>query len=106
MIATTLTGVRLLLVAPTAFAFARPDLIKPFLLLAFITVAIATDYFDGIAARRSGTASAAGQLFDHGTDFLFVTAGFAGAAYAGLVTPILPALITYLLPILAKKNCA
>ena len=48
---------------------------------------------DGRVARIRGTASASGQLFDHGTDFLFVTTALAGAALAGLVTPILPVLI-------------
>jgi hypothetical protein len=33
------------------------------------------------------------MLFDHSTDCLFVTGGLAGAAIAGAVTPILPALI-------------
>lgn len=93
MTANSLTFIRLLLAGPTALAFARPDLLMPYLLLVLIVVAIFTDYFDGVVARRNGTASAAGQLFDHSTDFLFVTAGFAGAAYAGLVTPLLPILI-------------
>jgi len=57
-------------------------------------VAIATDYADGKVARLTGTASPRGQLFDHGTDFVFVTAGLTGAAMAGLVTPVLPVLIT------------
>ena len=56
-------------------------------------MALATDYADGIVARRRGTASAGGQLFDHATDCLFVTAGLAGAALAGLVPPVLPVLI-------------
>jgi phosphatidylglycerophosphate synthase len=93
MTAHAITATRLLLVAPVALAFARPDLLGPWLLFILVWVAIATDYADGPVARLSGTASPGGQLFDHATDCLFVTAGLAGAAWSGLVTPILPVLI-------------
>ena len=92
--ANALTAVRLVLVLPTAWAFARPDFLPPPVLFVLVWVAIATDYGDGTVARLTGTASPRGQLFDHGTDFLFVTTGLAGAAVAGLVTPVLPVLIT------------
>ena len=88
-----LTSARLLLVAPVAVAFARPQFLDPSVVLVLLCVAIATDYWDGRVARMTDTASAKGQLFDHGTDFVFVTAPLAGAAMAGLVTPILPVLI-------------
>jgi phosphatidylglycerophosphate synthase len=88
-----LTATRLLLVVPVALAFARPDVVDPLVLFALLCVAIATDYFDGRVARMTGTASPKGQLFDHATDFMFVTTALAGAAVAGLVTPILPAMI-------------
>lgn len=88
-----LTALRLLLVAPVAVAFARPAFLDPSVLLVLLGVAIATDYWDGRVARMTETASARGQLFDHATDFVFVTAGLAGTARAGLVTPILPVLI-------------
>ena len=88
-----LTAARLLLVAPVAVAFARPQFLDPSVALVLLCVAIATDYWDGRVARMTDTASAKGQLFDHGTDFVFVTAALAGAAMAGLVTPILPVLI-------------
>jgi phosphatidylglycerophosphate synthase len=58
-------------------------------------LAIASDYLDGPLARRTGTASATGMLFDHTTDCFFVTTGLTGAAFAGAVTPILPALIPF-----------
>ena len=89
-----LTAVRLLLVAPVALAFARPAFLHPGVLVILLGAAIATDYWDGRVARVSGTASALGQLFDHATDFVFVTAALAGAAIAGSVTPMLPILIT------------
>ena len=91
--ANLLTGLRLLLAGPAALAFARPEFITPLLLLTLVGVAIATDFADGIVARRADTASARGQLFDHTTDFLFVTSGLAGAAVAGQVTAVLPIVI-------------
>ncbi len=92
--ANLLTSLRLMLVVPAAMAFARSEFISPTLLLALMSVAIATDFFDGIVARRTNTLTPRGQLFDHATDFLFVTCGLAGAAIAGQVTAALPILIT------------
>lgn len=91
--ANLLTGVRVLLIIPVAWAFADADLLAPLLLLSLILLAIITDCFDGIVARASGTASPGGQLFDHGTDFAFVTSGLAGLAYAGQINVFLPPLI-------------
>ena len=88
-----LTGLRLGLALPLAISFARPDFLSAWLVAVLLTVAIASDYFDGVVARRHGTASAEGQLFDHGTDCLFVTACLTGAALAGLVPLMLPVLI-------------
>ncbi len=93
MIANSLTGLRLVLVIPVAWGFAHPDTWPAWWLLALLLIAIATDMIDGVVARRSGTASPAGQLFDHGTDCLFVTAALAGAAYAGSVPWLLPLLV-------------
>ncbi len=89
----TLTIARLLLVAPVAVAFARPESLEPSVLVFLLCVAIATDYWDGQVARMKGRTSVKGQLFDHSTDFVFVTAALTGAAMAELVTPILPALV-------------
>jgi len=91
--ANLLTGLRLLLVVPAAMSFARTEFLSPLLLITLMSVAIATDFLDGIVARRRDTASARGQLFDHATDFLFVTSGLAGAAIAGQVVAALPVLI-------------
>ena len=88
------TGVRLMLSLPLAVAFARPDALGAGLVALLLGVAIATDYCDGFVARRQGTASPGGQLFDHGTDFLFVTTGLTGAAIADRVPLVLPILIT------------
>ncbi len=89
-----LTGVRLVVALPVAVAIARPDFLSAGLLVVLVCLAIATDYVDGVVARRQGTASAGGQLFDHGTDFLFVTTGLTGAALADVVPLVLPVLIT------------
>ncbi len=89
-----LTAVRLALVLPVALALARPTFLSGALLAGLLGVAIASDYFDGKVARRRGTASAGGQVFDHGTDWLFVTAGATGAGMAGLVPFALPVLVT------------
>lgn len=88
-----LTAVRLLLIVPVAATFAEPAFLPPNVLFILLCVAIATDYCDGRVARMTATASTKGQLFDHGTDFAFVTTALTGAAIAGLVTPILPVLI-------------
>ncbi len=93
MIANALTILRLLLALPVAFACANPELLPPSLLVTLVAVAVASDYFDGKLARRFGTASSGGMLFDHGADFLFVTSALFGAAVAGLVTVWLPVLI-------------
>jgi len=92
-VANALTAVRLALVIPVAAALARPELLAPGVVALLLGLAIASDYFDGPLARRMGKASARGMLFDHSTDCLFVTGGLAGAAVAGAITPILPALI-------------
>ena len=86
----TLTIARLLLVAPVAVAFARPESLEPSVLVFLLCVAIATDYWDGQVARMKGRTSVKGQLFDHSTDFVFVTAALTGAAMAELVTPVEP----------------
>lgn len=91
--ANLLTAIRLLLAIPVAWSFAVPAIFPPLWLALFLLVAIGSDYFDGIVARATNTASARGQLFDHGTDFVFVTAGLSGASIAGTVHPLLPLLI-------------
>ena len=88
--ANALTAVRLLLAAPVAGALARPELVSPTLLLVLLCVAIGTDYYDGRVARRMGVASPAGQLFDHSTDCVFVSAGLTGLAIVGAIPAVLP----------------
>jgi phosphatidylglycerophosphate synthase len=93
MLAHCLTTLRLLLVLPTAIAFASPQAFSAWTSLVLMLIAIITDIADGKVARAQGTASAAGQLFDHTTDCLFVTSALTGAAYNGMLTPLLPPLV-------------
>ena len=93
--ANTLTAVRLALALPVAVALARPELLAPGVVALLVGLAIVTDFLDGPVARRQGTASASGMLFDHSTDCLFVTSGLTGVAIAGSITPILPVLIPF-----------
>ena len=88
-----LTGLRLALALPLAYAFARPEFLGGGAVAALLATATLSDYLDGKVARRLGTASPRGQLFDHGTDCLFVTACLTGAAVAGRVPVLLPALV-------------
>ena len=88
-----LTASRLAIAVPLAVAYARPDFLHPLVVALMLTSAIATDLLDGLVARRQGTATAGGQLFDHVTDCLFVTAALTGAALSGRVTAVLPVLV-------------
>lgn len=91
--ANLLTGIRLLLLVPVAWALAQPALLHPALVLGMIVAAILSDYYDGKVARALGTASPRGMLFDHATDFLFVTSCLAASAYLSLLPALLPLLI-------------
>jgi phosphatidylglycerophosphate synthase len=90
-----LTAVRLALALPVAVALARPAMMAPGVVALLIALAIVTDFLDGRIARKQGTASPSGMLFDHSTDCFFVTCGLTGVAIAGSITPILPALIPF-----------
>ena len=91
--ANLLTVLRLLLAVPVAWSIMDPQFIRPWLLLTLLVIAITSDLLDGIVARKLNTVSAQGQLLDHTTDFLFVVSGLAAAAYAGLLSPLLPILV-------------
>lgn len=88
-----ITSLRLLAVVPAVWAFSRPGTAPGWLLAVLVAVAIISDLTDGKVARRMGTSSPRGMLFDHSTDCLFVTGGLAGAAAASLVPVALPVLI-------------
>ena len=93
MIAHLFTVLRLLLVVPAGLAFGQPQSPWARWAIAIVAVAIATDFADGGVARRLDAQSSFGQIFDHTTDFLFVTVGLAGTALSRATTPLLPVLI-------------
>jgi CDP-diacylglycerol--glycerol-3-phosphate 3-phosphatidyltransferase len=55
-------------------------------------VAVVTDVFDGIVARRRGEVTTFGGLLDHTIDALFVTVTLAALAGRGIVPVVLPPL--------------
>ena len=90
MIANALTGIRLAVTVPflaacrAAVPGASPGIrILPLLLFA---VAALMDFFDGWVARRKGTASGRGQLFDHATDAVFIGSSLVLFAVTGRVS--------------------
>ena len=88
-----LTAVRLLLTVPIGLLMASGDDRAPVAAACALIVAIATDLLDGPVARRSGTASAFGGVFDHTTDCLFVVCGLAGGVTRGAFPWLLPTLV-------------
>ena len=90
MVANALTLLRLALAPVLVLAIARDE---PLAASAIFFVAVATDFADGRAARRSGVVSPWGGLFDHGVDAVFCTAGTAALACAGALPALLPPLI-------------
>ncbi len=91
--ANALTAVRLLLAVPFALLMAASDARSALWAAVLLAGAIATDLLDGVIARRRGTASSAGRLFDHTTDVLFVTGGLAAGAVRGAFPCALPVLV-------------
>ena len=88
--ANALTALRALLVPVSAWAIANQ--LWTVAAGAFV-IAVVSDLLDGPLARRSGTVSAFGGLFDHGTDAAFVVASTAAAVWLGLLPIGLPVLI-------------
>ena len=91
--ANALTTLRLLLVLPFAWLMASPDARHAALAAVVLAAAIVTDLLDGVIARRRSTASAAGQIFDHTADCLFVTSGLGAGALRHAIPWILPILV-------------
>ena len=91
--ANALTTLRLLLVLPFAWLMASADARHAALAAVILAAAIVTDLLDGFIARRRSTASAAGQIFDHTADCLFVTSGLGAGALRHAIPWILPILV-------------
>lgn len=92
--ANALTAVRLLLVIPFALYMAQADARAAVFALVAWVLALITDFLDGPIARRRGTVCAWSGVFDHSSDFLFVTSGLFAGAFRGAFPWILPILIT------------
>lgn len=78
---------------PFAVLMARADAGSAALAGLVLAAAITTDLLDGLLARRRGTATAAGGVFDHTADCLFVTTGLAAGALRGAFPWVLPLLV-------------
>ena len=91
--ANALTAARALLALPFALLMTRADAWSAALAGLVLAAAITTDLLDGLLARRRGTATAAGGVFDHVADCFFVTSGLAGGALRGVFPWILPVLV-------------
>jgi phosphatidylglycerophosphate synthase len=91
--ANALTGARVLLAVPLTLLMLRGDRSSALLGALVLIAGIATDVLDGVVARRRGTASAGGRLFDHTADCLFVTTGLAAGAARGVFPWALPVLV-------------
>ena len=91
--ANALTFVRLVLVIPFTLFMARSDVRHALFALLVLVVALATDYFDGPVARKTGSTSSFGRAFDHTSDCLFVTSGMFAGVSRGAFPWILPTLI-------------
>jgi phosphatidylglycerophosphate synthase len=89
-------GVARLLAAaafPGALVAALADDGRRVVPLVLFMLAAATDFFDGIVARRTGGPTAHGAVLDNVADIAFVLAGTATAAAFGLVPIAVPAAI-------------
>lgn len=78
-----LTALRLCLSVPMAWAIATG---RPGIALLCFAVAALSDALDGPVARRRGEESLTGSFFDHGSDAVFVSTGFAALALSGAGT--------------------
>ena len=92
-VANSLTGLRLLAVPVFAYWMALADAGAARAAALLLAAAIVTDVLDGPMARRAGRESGFGRAFDHGTDFLFVTAGLSAGVVRGVFPWLLPVLI-------------
>ncbi len=91
--ANALSLLRLFMAPPFGLLMSRPDAQSALYAALLFCAAVATDLFDGVVARRRGTASRLGGALDHAADFLFVSVGLAAMAWRGAILWVLPALV-------------
>jgi cardiolipin synthase len=88
--ANALTLSRLAIAPALALAIAAEQAVVA---TALFWLAVATDFADGVVARRYGEASTLGGLLDHAVDATFCVLGLAAHAAAGVVPWALPVLV-------------
>ena len=88
--ANALSALRLLITGPCAYAIWRGA--WP-IAAALFALAVVTDVFDGIVARRRGQATPLGGLLDHSIDALYVTATLTALTLIGAVPVCLAPLV-------------
>jgi len=91
--ANVITAARLLLALPFAACMLAPDAWHATWAAVILVVAIVSDLVDGVLARRLGSASPAGRLFDHAADAVFVLSGLVAGAARGAFPWVLPVLV-------------
>ena len=89
-LANFLTAVRLLLAIPVCVGILNEEWL---FCAVTLFICLITDIFDGKMARRAGSESTFGGLFDHGTDAFFVTCALGVISTEHYLTPVLPLLI-------------
>ena len=92
-VANVVTGFRLLLSLPFAVCMAGSDWRYAGWAGVILAAAIVSDLVDGVIARRMGTASATGRLFDHCADVVFVVSGLGAGTLRGAFPWALPVLV-------------
>lgn len=88
--ANALSVLRLLLTGPCAYAIWLGAWRSA---VALFAVAVVTDVFDGVVARRRGQATPLGGLLDHSIDAIFVTTTLAALVLIGVIPVLLPPLV-------------
>ncbi len=91
--ANALSLCRVLLALPFGLLMLRTDPGSALWAAALFCIAILTDLIDGPLARRRGTVSKLGGALDHGSDFVFVSAGLLALAWRGAIPWLLPPLV-------------
>ena len=88
--ANALSALRLVITLPCAYAIVHglSSIAAPLFI-----IAVVTDVFDGIVARRRGEVSPLGGLLDHSIDALFVTTTLAALTVIQIVPTMLPPLV-------------
>lgn len=88
--ANLLTASRLVIALPCAWAIMQQQWLWAGSLF---VLAVVSDLYDGVIARRRNEVSALGGLLDHATDAIFVIAGLCALSLMGVIPLLLPLLV-------------